>query len=148
MQDNRIRVPMIAGIVLQSIAAAMGFIAYFLQGSLRMNVHYAGRVLPINLIYVLLILIFQVIIVLTMQTYEGESRRGIGITLTVVYCLLSILMPYISIIANMFASRSGVEYLAAQSSVGTSVSLFTSPFTTVSMALTLIAIGRYGISKD
>ncbi|MCR5283327.1 MAG: hypothetical protein K6E18_08150 [Lachnospiraceae bacterium] len=148
MKDNRIRIPMIVAIVLQSIAALIGFLCYFMQGLLRPNVSISVKVFPINLVYILLILIFQVIIVLTMQTYEGESRRGVGIILTIVYCLCSVLMPYISIVANVFASREGVEYVAAQSTLGSSVSLFTSPFSTVATALTLIAIGRYGISKE
>ena len=147
MRDNRIKKPMIAAIILQAIAVAIGLVCYLGQsalGSMR-AFHLVGRTFPDALISLTIILLLHIVCLLVMQTSDGKSNRTTGIIMTVVYCAVNILSTYVSRMATYLDSRKGAEYLASKSVLSSVISLFTSPLSFISLVLAIIAIGRFGI---
>ena len=145
--DKRIKTPMIIGIIIQGVALLIGFVCYLIQDGIasmqRMKI--GERVFPETLIQIAVILMFYIIILLVMQTYEGGSRRLVAGVLAAIYCVIGIVFPIILRITTIFDSRKGVEFLAAKNTLAAVISLFTSPLNVVSLVLVLIALGRYGV---
>ena len=149
MKNNAFKTPMVAAVILQGIAVAIGAICYFAQESFTsmQPINLGEKVFPDVLTALIIGLFMHIICLLVMQTYEGESNRAVGVIMTVVYCVVGIAPTYITMVTNIFASRQGVEYVAAKGVLTSVISLFTSPFRFVSLALALIAIGRYGVAE-
>ncbi|MBR4759942.1 MAG: hypothetical protein IK078_07335 [Lachnospiraceae bacterium] len=148
MQDKTIKIPMIAGIILQGIAVLIGIIAYVGQiglGSIP-GLHITGKVFPDTLATMTITLLMHIVCLLVVQTSQGQSNRTYGIIMVVVYCAVNILSTYVARIATYFETRNGAEYIAAKSVLASTISMLTSPLCFVSLALVLIAIGRYGVS--
>ncbi|MBR4760616.1 MAG: hypothetical protein IK078_10790 [Lachnospiraceae bacterium] len=147
MKENTIKKPMIAAIILQGIAVVIGLVCFLGQagfGAMR-NVRLTEKVFPDSLMTLMIVLLMHIICLLVMQTNDSKSNRTIGIIMTVVYCVVNILSTYITRMSTFFDSIRGVEYMAAKSVLNSTVSLITSPLCFISLALALIAIGRFGI---
>ncbi len=147
MKNNSIKTPMIAGIILQGVAVAIGVICYFAQKSLGAisSVQISSRVLPDTLVSMTVELLLHIICLLVMQPSQGQSPKTIGVIMTVVYCVVNIASGVVSRISAVFASRTGVEYVAARSVLSSTISMLTSPLCFISLALVFIAIGRFGV---
>ena len=65
----------------------------------------------------------------------------------IVYAIVRVLSPYISMLSNVILSRRGAEYIAAAGTLTSTVNLIISPLTIVASILVIVAVGRYGISS-
>ena len=150
MKDKRVKIPMYAAVLLQVVAAIIGWICYFSQKGTRFRAATPldEMVFPTALTGICVILFVHAICLLVMQTYEGVSKRGVGILMTGAYCLVHIFLHYISYVSNFFASRKGAEYVAAQSVLSSLITMLTVPFTTIGLILAVVAIARFGILED
>ena len=145
-----IKIPMLAGIILQAVAAAIGIVCYLMQAGIGTMRHAQPgvKVFPDTLIGIFVGLLMHIICFLVMQTYEGESERMIGIIMAVLYCVVNIGSTYLLRVSQFFDSRRGAEFLAAKSLLASMISLLTSPFSFISLVLVLIAVGRYGTRRE
>ena len=148
MNDKKFKKPMVAAIILQSIALVIGIAVYFAQGVLgtMQRLGTGQMVFPSALESLVIALLLHIICLLVMRTYEGESRNSIATLMIVAYCVVHILSTYLGLVSNVFASRQGAAYVAAKGMLTSYINICTSPLTFISLALALVAIGRYGIS--
>ena len=149
MKDKKVKIPMYAATILQALAAIIGWICYFSQK--RLNYRQAATldemVFPISLTTICVILFVHVICLLVMQTYEGGSKRMTGIIMTVAYCLVHIILHYMSYVTNIFMSRKGAEYVAVHSVLSSSITMLTMPLTTIGLILAVVSIARFGVQE-
>ena len=141
MLDNKVRLPMIAGIVVYGISILLSVLcALNTQAILPLfsTAQYEGNIFPPSILK-------SVVVLVIMQTSNGKYNRVIGIIMLVAYCIPGIVNLYWGLVENVMIAQKGVEYLAAYSSMNTAVTLVTAPFTTVAGVLVVVAVARFGI---
>jgi hypothetical protein len=149
MLQKNIKILMTIGVVVYAIALVIDIICVICQKSIvtgTMNISIDNNIFPFVLGYQLTAFLMYIVFFLVILTYDGNSKRTVGIVMLVVYSIVNILNPYINMISNAISARLGSEYLAVSSYLTGIISNITAPFVVVSTVLMLIAIGRYGIS--
>ena len=151
-----IKIPMIVAIVLYGVALLIDLCGVILQkwvlvfmgapGSLEFS---DGFVFPITTVFQIICMIMYIVFFLIMLRYKGSEKRIIGIVMIVIYCVLTVLPPYIQTAVTRFDAVLGesVGYVITTATLTSFRSMFITPFTTVSTVFLMIAIGRYSISK-
>ncbi len=148
MLDKRVRIPMIAGIVVYGISIVISILcALNTQNILPIftTVEFEGNVFPPSILKSVVILVLYIAFFVIMQTANGKYNRVIGIIMLVAYCIPGIVNLFWGFAENVIAAQKGVEYLAAYSSMNTAISVVTAPFTLAAGVLVVVAIGRFGI---
>lgn len=146
--NNKIKIPMIVGIVLSAIAL---FIDLFIFASREtvykiMNAPDSIKVtvFPITAVMQMIFTVLFVVFLLIMLKIKGQSTRIAAVVMTIIYCLLTISTPFIKMAYNTYLNSIDVENIAAGGTLESFISLCTPLFTVVSTVLIFIAIGRYG----
>lgn len=155
MLQKEIKLPMIIGIILYGAALLIDLIgvlipdiAYALMGTSFLKGSFDGFIFPLYTLFQIIGMIMLIVFYLAMLKYKGNDKRVVGIVLIVIYCVISVVLPYFEISESQFYALSyGENGLAAFGTLRSYITLFTRPFTTVSTVFVFIAIGRYGISK-
>ncbi len=148
MLDNKVRLPMIAGIVVYGISILLSVLcALNTQAILPLftTAQYEGNIFPPSILKSVVVLVLYIAFLAIMQTSNGKSNRVIGIIMLVAYCIPGMVNLYWGLVENVMIAQKGAEYLAAYSSMNTAVTLVTAPFTTVAGVLVVVAIARFGI---
>ena len=151
MLDKRVRIPMIAGIVVYGISIVLSILcALSTQKILPLfsTIEYEGMIFSPSILKSMVYIVLYIAFYFIMQTTNGSSNRVIGIILLVAYGVSGIVNFFWGFIDNIIAARKGVEYLAAASSMSTATSIVTLPFTLAASILIVVAIGRFGIIGD
>ena len=146
MLQKNIKILMTIGVVVYAIALVIDIICVICQKSIvtgTMNISIDNHIFPFVLGYQLTAFLMYIVFFLVILTYDGNSKRTVGIVMLVVYSIVNILNPYINMISNAISARLGSEYLAVSSYLTGIISNITAPFVVVSTVLILIAIGRY-----
>lgn len=93
-------------------------------------------------------MILAIILVVVINDYKGDHRRGICIALFAVMIGIEILMIPVNIIAQQIYARVwGTNHIAVFASLGSALNLWTAPLQLVALPFYYVALGRYGISK-
>ena len=93
-------------------------------------------------------MILAIILVVVINDYKGDHRRGICIALFAVMIGIGIIMIPVNVIAQQIYARVwGASHLAALASIGNAINLWTAPLQLVALPFYYVALGRYGISK-
>ncbi len=148
MLNKKINVPMLAGIILGGIAFIIDLWLLITQKSVvskYAGVTYDGILIPAVFVSQIITLFIFFMCYFIMRTYRGKRNRAVGIGMIVLYCLVGILTPFLTVGFNFVATKMGVNYVGAMSILNSIISAVTSPLYVISGALILISIGRYGI---
>ena len=148
MLDKRVRIPMLAGIVVYGISIVLSVLCAVNTPAvvkLFSTMEYEERVFPITIIGSFITLALYIAFYFIMRSCNGKSNRVIGIIMLVAYCLPSIGNYFLAIAGNVMAAKRGVETIAALSSVSSAISIVTLPFTLAAGVLIVVALGRFGI---
>ncbi len=150
MLDKRVKIPMIAGIVVYGISILLSVLcALNTQAILPLftTVEYEGNVFPHSILKSVVVLGLYIVFLVIMQAANGKYNRVIGIIMLVVYCIDGIVNLYGGFVENVIIARQGEKYLVAYSSMSTAISVVTAPFTLTAGVLIVVAIGRFGIIR-
>ena len=148
MLDKRVRIPMLAGIVVYGISIVLSVLCAVNTPAvvkLFSTMEYEERVFPITIIGSFITLALYIAFYFIMRSCNGKSNRMIGIIMLVAYCLPSIGNYFLAMAGNVIAARQGMETIAALSSVSSAISIVTLPFTLAAGVLIVVALGRFGI---
>ena len=148
MLDKRVRIPMLAGIVVYGISIVLSVLCAVNTPAvvkLFSTMEYEERVFPITIIGSFITLALYIAFYFIMRSCNGKSNRVIGIIMLVAYCLPSIGNYFLAIAGNVMAAKRGLETIAALSSVSSAISIVTLPFTLAAGVLIVVALGRFGI---
>lgn len=153
---TNIKKMMTAGVILYGIAVLINLLCVLFQSSVFdfMNNHAvdinSDRLLfPLISIYQIVVLVFFSAFMLVMLKYKGSQERIIGIVMIVVYCIVAVTYPYISVAETWFTSLLGGEVVLVElTSLDAAIGFVTLPFVTVSSALMFIATGRFGVRRE
>lgn len=149
MKENKsIEIPMTIGVILQGLGFIIYLICIFAQRTIYpKSINIPELIIPSDFIVLCVVLLLYVIFILVIFTSNTDSRRMLCIVMLIVYAVVRIVSPYISVLSNVIISRKGSEYLAAAGTLSSTVSMIISPLTTVASILVVIAVGRYGVSS-
>ena len=118
------------------------------MGSDYLTMNFDKFIFPLFSVFQIIVMIMYIIFMIVMLKYKGAYRKLAGILMIVVYCIVNIVSPFINVLDRFLTSKlKDSEELYALSAIE-SFMIFVSPFTVVASVLILIAIGRYGISKE
>ncbi len=148
MLDKRVRIPMLAGIVVYGISIVLSVLCAVNTPAvvkLFSTMEYEERVFPITIIGSFITLALYIAFYFIMRSCNGKSNRVIGIIMLVAYCLPSIGNYFLAIAGNVMAAKRGVETIAVLSSVSQAISICTLPFNLAAGVLIVVALGRFGI---
>ncbi len=150
-----IKKPMIAALILQSIALVIAFAMYLGREKLvgaRLGTladEAAEMSIPLNIWMMIISLIMMIIYMLVMSSYEGEAYRGCAALMLAAWCVVSIISPYLQTLTTAVGAKlGGADSLAARSTLMSLTSLFTAPILTVSSVLAIVALGRFGVENE
>ncbi len=146
--DKSIEILMIIGVILHGLSFIVYLICIFAQQSIYpASINITELIIPADFIVLCIILMLYVIFMLAIFTSNTDSRRLLCIVMLIVYAIVRVLSPYISMLSNVILSRRGAEYIAAAGTLTSTVNLIISPLTIVASILVIVAVGRYGISS-
>ena len=143
---EKAKTPMCIGVILSGVSFLITLICVLAQNFIPSVASISGHgrfIVPYSLFTSLIRLLMFVIFLMIMRTNEVASERASGIIMLVVYCVVSIFIPYVNLIINVFKARLGVEYVAASGMLESTISLITNPISVVSGVLIIVALGRY-----
>ena len=144
--DKSIEIPMTIGVILQGIGFIIYLICIFTQRSFYpSNISTTELIVPSDFIIQCVILLLYVVFMLAMFTTQSSSRRTLCVIMLIIYAIIRIVSPYISVLSNIILSRKGSGYIAAAGTLSSRVGIITSPLTTVAAILVIVAVGRYGV---
>ena len=145
--DKSVGIPMIIGVILQGLSFIVYLICIFAQRSIYPAViNIQELIISFDFIVLCIVMLLYIIFMLAILTSDTDSRRMLCIVMLVVYAIVRVVSPYISILSNVILSRKGVEYISAVGTLTSTVNTFISPLTTIAAILVIVAVGRYGIS--
>ncbi|MCR5121191.1 MAG: hypothetical protein K6B74_02090 [Ruminococcus sp.] len=148
---DKVKIPMIVSVLLYSQALMGDILCVLWQQSF-----YKHQNAPIGNIFVFPTeLVFQIIFMIMFSAFlivmlkrKGISGRKTGIVMTVIYCVMIFAEPFVRYsVSTCTLSTLGVKYIEATTVLEKYITLYTSPFTTVSAVFLFIAVGRYGMIK-
>lgn len=149
MDIKKVKTPMTIGLILYGVAFLITILCTLAQKPIfdLSIAHDLNRlVVPLGLFTHLIVLLMVTIFWLVIRTNENsEANKSSGLAMLIVYCVVNIILPYVSKIGTVFAARMGSEYLGATSVLEAYISMFTAPFCTVAAVLVIVALGRYTI---
>ncbi len=149
MLDKRVRIPMLAGIVMYGLSIVASLLVSLNTKAVLLifsTIEYEeGNVFPPAIFRSMIILALYIAFYFIMRSCNGKSNRLVGIILLIVYCIPGFAGVFFSYLDNYLLVQKGTEYVVAYSSVSTAISMVTFPFTLIASVLILAAIGRYGI---
>ena len=148
--DKSIRGPMIAGLIVHSVAVIIYLICIIVQSSFYpKHINVTQKIIPAEFILQCVILLVYFIFLLVMNTNEGSSRRTVGGIMLVVYTLIRISFPYVSMVSNFIMVRMrDSNYLAASGTLSSYTNMIISPLAAIAAILVVAAVARYGISES
>jgi hypothetical protein len=149
MLDKRVRIPMLAGIILYVVAMAVSILisvntqkVVSLYSSLEYD---GGNIFPVTIARSLIILGLYIAFYIIMRLCNGKNNRLIGVIMLIAYCISGLSGVFFNYWDNYMAAQNGSNYLVAYSGVSSAISVATLPFTLVASVLVLISVGRFGI---
>jgi len=149
MLDKRVRIPMLAGIILYVVAMAVSILISLNTQkvvSLYSSVEYdGGNIFPAAIARSLIILGLYIAFYIIMRLCNGKNNRIIGVIMLIAYCIPGLSGVFFNYWDNYMAAQNGSNYLVAYSGVSSAISVATLPFTLVASVLVLISVGRFGI---
>ena len=149
--DNNIRIPQIIAVILEGIAVFVAVLITLGQNSFISGLGYVptGRkMIPPNLIVIILHFILYLVYLIVMHNYRGRSRRGIAAFFIIAVSVIGLLVSLTTTFSARITQKLlGAAALAAWSMVSTYVNSFTVFVTTPAMVLFYVSAGRYGVSK-
>ncbi|MBP3753336.1 MAG: hypothetical protein J6I66_00580 [Lachnospiraceae bacterium] len=151
MLDKRVRVPMMAGIIVYGISILLSVLCALntpMIVNIFSTIEYDGRVFPITIIGSLITLALYIAFYFIMNSCKGKHNRVIGIIMLIAYCLPSIGNYFLTMAGSVLAARQGEESLVALSAVSQAISIVTLPFNLAAGVLIVVAMGRFGIIGD
>ena len=144
--EKCIKTPMIAALILQAICVVSFLILVLTQKSFYSeHITITETTIPPSFFIQCVIMLLYIVYYLVMVTTESDSRRVVGIIMIVVYIVIHILIPVVTALVTVAASRKGAEYLAAMNSIMPMVNFVVSPFSMIASVMVMVAISRYGI---
>ncbi len=149
MIERNVKIPMIISFIMQGLALAAAIICVLTQKSfLPEDAALADKTLiPVSVYMMGLGLLMQILFLFLVMGYEGRSRRVAADIFAGIYCLCSIVSPWVNLLlSTIIAHSSGSKEYGAYASLGSTISMLTSGFLVISTACFFIAVGRYGIS--
>ncbi|MBO4910115.1 MAG: hypothetical protein J5476_12630 [Lachnospiraceae bacterium] len=151
MLDKRVRVPMLAGIIVYGISIVLSVLCALrtpVITKLFSTIEYDGKVFPITIVGSLITLTLYIAFYFIMNSCNGKHNRVIGVIMLIAYCLPSVGNFILAMAGNVIAARKGSELLAVYSSVSQAISIVTLPFNLAAGVLIVVAMGRFGIIGD
>ena len=149
MLDKRVRIPMLAGIVVYGVSIILRILcALCAPAIVKMFsiVDYEGRVFSLTIIGAMFRLTLYTIFYYVMNLYTGKNKRMVGILMLIAYCFFSIVENvFLNRMLPLIAAYRGAETMAALLSVSQLSSLVTLPFTLAAGVLIVMSIGRFGV---
>ena len=151
MIEKNVKIPMIISFIMQGLALAVAIICVltqknFLPEDVTMMEH---KIIPESVYLMGLGLLIQILFLFLVMGYEGRSRRLAAGIFTGIYCLCSIVSPWVNVLLQTIIARSsGSKEYGAYALLGSTISMLTSGFLVISTACFFIAVGRYGISTN
>ena len=152
MNNKDIKLPMFLSLISYSVSFLIMVLLTLGQSSVQgvfMSNGTDVKIFPAAMFTGILTLLMYVVFSLYMITYKGDNAKTAEIVMLIVYVVVNLLMTYMTtIVASLFYSRKGAEYIAASSSLGSAISLCTAPFSVIASVLMIVAIGRFGVSQN
>ncbi len=149
--DKNIKLLMIIGIILYAVVLLIDIFMIAIQGSILpagIGTQLEGKIIPYTFYSHILVLIMYGVFMLVIASNKTDSRKTAGIIMLITYVVVNLILSLSSIIMNVLVSRRGVEYLSGMNALTSYSSTIAEPFMLVSSMLILVAIGRYGISRE
>ena len=151
MLDKRVRVPMLAGIIVYGISILLSVLCALntpMIVNIFSTIEYDGKVFPITIIGSLITLALYIAFYFIMNSSNGKHNRVIGIIMLIAYCLPSIGNYFLTMAGSVLAARQGVERIAVLSAVSQAINIVTLPFNLAAGVLIVVALGRFGIMEN
>lgn len=151
MLDKRVRVPMLAGIIVYGISILLSVLCALntpMIVNIFSTIEYDGKVFPITIIGSLITLALYIAFYFIMNSSNGKHNRVIGIIMLIAYCLPSIGNFFLTMAGSVLAARQGVERIAVLSAVSQAINIVTLPFNLAAGVLIVVALGRFGIMEN
>ena len=151
MLDKRVRVPMLAGIIVYGISILLSVLCALntpMIVNIFSTIEYDGKVFPITIIGSLITLALYIAFYFIMNSSNGKHNRVIGIIMLIAYCLPSIGNYFLTMAGSVLAARQGVERIAVLSAVSQAINIVTLPFNLAAGVLVVVSLGRFGIMEN